>query len=306
MFSVIGLHTFGASQTLQLSSVFYQSCVIAIPLFFMCSGFLLLGREDLDYTYSWHKIVRIVRFVFILSCMVWLITSIQKDNFVCFDFLKIFLGAFIQRSDLNICWYLGAMILIYVLLPRLNAIYGNKKQFAVFLLILFVLENVVFISNICVGGKNAEGLIPQTFRIWNWLFYFFMGGLIRVISAKSYSKFIRNKLLLILLLVLFLLNNSQQTFFLSLMRTPYCEYYYPSIVVIFLTTMLFLFFIRSSVAIKHSNIIREFSKIFLPVYVFHPFFIQHLAPVIEKLQISGHVYPFCLFGVVSICSVAFC
>ena len=63
MLGVICLHTtyqYIQPGTFGLADVLYESAVISIPLFFMVSGYLLLGRENLSYKYSLNKILKIL------------------------------------------------------------------------------------------------------------------------------------------------------------------------------------------------------------------------------------------------------
>lgn len=54
MLSVMGLHStysFIDESHIGVADIIYRTSVIAIPLFFMVSGFLLLGRTKVDYRY---------------------------------------------------------------------------------------------------------------------------------------------------------------------------------------------------------------------------------------------------------------
>ena len=52
MLSVVGLHStcdFINPEKFGMANILYRTFVVAIPLFFMVSGFLLLGRKNINY-----------------------------------------------------------------------------------------------------------------------------------------------------------------------------------------------------------------------------------------------------------------
>lgn len=62
MFGVICLHTEMNFYENPLAQFLYMTAVVSIPLFFMTSGYLLYGKQSVDYHYSAHKIVGIFAF----------------------------------------------------------------------------------------------------------------------------------------------------------------------------------------------------------------------------------------------------
>ena len=92
MFSVISLHSFGASSYWRCANVFYETGVIGIPLFFMVSGFLLLGRQTVDWNYVFKKILHIIRLVFLLSLLIWVLKCLLSWTLSLGEMLNIFFG----------------------------------------------------------------------------------------------------------------------------------------------------------------------------------------------------------------------
>lgn len=287
MLAVIGLHTapgFSKNDGGWLAIWIYKSCVVAIPLFFMVSGFLLLGRENIGYKYAFRKIFGIVRFVFIVSfslfCAYVVWNLIQRDydeDFIGF-FLSTFLYSFLQRGHFWMFWYLGAMVLIYLLLPILNKIYQRERLANVFFILLFIGEAVVFALNLYVGeeqGQPFESLFIQTFRLWNWLFYFMLGGIIK----RHGSCVRRTHTFYMFLAFSFVLNIVVESWLSPMMHSSFCEYFYCSVVVMLLCCLLFISIQRQNI---HDNqLIASLSALFLPVYTFHVFVIFALSKVID-------------------------
>lgn len=296
MFAVIGLHTFKASYGWRTANILYESCVIAIPLFFMVSGYLLLGRTNIDYRYAFRKIGGIVKFIFIIATVIWLVMSFKLYEISPILWGKIFVGSFIQRGVLWMCWYLGSMIIIYAILPILNKFFLEKKKtFCVFCFFIFFLEYLIFIGNLEIEGEPLEMKIIQTFRLWNWLFYFMLGGVIKLYNCKLKEANI--KLLLVAILGLLIINVFFEECLKLEIGSPYCEYFYCSFIVMLLSFFVFVFFLNTE--IKCSKAIKVLSGLFLPIYILHPFFIKGIENIVPFLSTS----PFMLFISVSILTV---
>lgn len=269
MLGVIALHTTHdyINNVFGVANVMYETGVISIPLFFMTSGYLLLGREDVSYRYVFRKIYGILRFVFIISVVLWLAYSIKNE--FSFDMSKMlygFFGAFMQRGYLFVFWYFGSMIIIYLFYPLLNRIYrrNEKYLFVGVVLIFLLLCFVSFSINIMATPKNVLDFnLPQTLRLHCWLLYFCLGGVIKWIEYT--------KMPLVIVLILLVFNVGFQECVNPYIRTSYCEYYYSSFVVISLVVCLFLLLVHTTVSGKFTLVINYLSLLFLPVYTLHMF-----------------------------------
>jgi len=264
MSMVVCLHTiypFIDYDGIDLSFIVYELSIAAIPLFFMVSGYLLIGRPDAGYRYSFKKIYGIVRFVFIIALAYWILRftySIlhHRSGFDFIFFLKNFFGAFLHQGSLSFFWYLGAMCIIYLLYPIINALRNDVKKYLLLLFVLCLIQNIAFIANIT---DKAELAVNQTFRLWNWLTFFMIGGLM-----KSFDADIR---VLGAMTVLFAALSSLTLIWLGPhVRMPF-EHYYGCPVLIVFASCLFKFI--SSIKIKRNRIIAELSSTFLPVYALH-------------------------------------
>ena len=294
MFSVLALHSFGARMEWGLANIFYESAVIGIPVFFMVSGYLLIGKQTVDIKYVCNKICNILRLIFILSIICWIFMSIESGQFYINYFIWIFKGAFIQNGPLWICWYLASMIIIYSLLPIVNKLFVFQSYWYT-LLFLGVIEVFVFWQNIRNLGEQN---IIQTFRLWNWLFYFLLGG-----GIKRLHMNINLPVVKILIVFLLIMNVFFQEVMKAMINSPYCEYFYCSVSVILLSALVFLYFTN----IKLTNFyicrfVKFISPLFLPIYLFHPLFLD----VHTILPMAESIKPFACFVVTTILSVSFC
>lgn len=182
MIMVLALHTGVFASYLPnviCKRLIYCLFSIAVPLFFMVSGYLL-ARKELNWSYSKHKIKGILRFVFLTTTIFW-IWNFAYDIIVyghCtspFYRLYIFFYWVIQAGINWHYWYFASMIMIYLLCPWLSRIIHSKnnKNYICFLMaicfVFFLLEYLY---------PFERNYIPQSFRIWYWILYFLIGSYI--------------------------------------------------------------------------------------------------------------------------------
>ncbi len=267
MFGVIGLHSWGAFVEWHYVNVLYESCVIAIPLFFMSSGYILLARDDVNYSYVLNKIKRIVRFLLLYSISYWLVYSFMNFSFSYKELLHLIAGMITQKSALYFCWYLITMIILYAFLPFFIKCFHCKSNILLFcILFLFVVNNSLLVANLFCE-KPIELYFAQFLRLWNWLFYFLIGGLLSTNYVIKFSP----KCYFVLIIIFSILNILFQEFLKPYMKSPLCELFYCSFIVELLSIFVFLYVL--SIHIKQSILLEILSKLFLPVYMFHPLFL---------------------------------
>lgn len=167
MICVMGLHSAGIfvynDNGTIIGNTVYRASVCAIPLFFMVSGYLLLGREKSDYKYSLKKCISIVRFVAICTIgytlLHWIWQLLRGTNINYRELINNFCGAFIQKGKFSIFWYFGAMIIIYLMYPLLNRLYKSHfKSFVGLLLLLLFFESIVYTQHITHNLLNESVL----------------------------------------------------------------------------------------------------------------------------------------------------
>lgn len=269
MVFVVGLHSGTSFYIGDLDINRYYKltiCGTAIPLFFTVSGYLLLGRKNIDWHYSIKKIWGIVRFVFVVCWIYWLIMLIITQEPHWDKLYKDPLGAFLMGGAFWQFWYFGAMNLIYILYPFLNIIYNKRQKiFAFIFTLIVVICTIIHMINIFTP-ETFEERIPQSLRIWNWLMYFCLGGII-----KKYNITIDWKWVLILAVAyctqLIIVNIINPKMFKS-------DYNFASPVTLLYIYCLFQALIHMNVK-KINKGITLLSPLFLPVYTIHPFFIYN-------------------------------
>lgn len=237
-------------------------CGTAIPLFFTVSGYLLLGRKKLDKHYTIKKIWGIVRFVFVICWIYWLIMLIITQEPHWDKLYKDPLGAFLMGGAFWQFWYFGAMCLIYLIYPFLNNIYIEKqKTFVNFFVFIIIICTTVLILNAITPG-TFEKKIPQPFRIWNWLLYFCLGGYIKMSPKNIHWKWV----------LLFAIAYCTQLAIFRIINPQMfkADFNYASPLTLIYTYCIFQALNQVNV-LKIRNGIVFLSPLFLPVYTIHPF-----------------------------------
>ncbi len=269
MVFVVGLHTGTRFYIGDIEVNYYYIwtiCGTAIPLFFTVSGYLLLGRENIGWHYTAKKIWGIVRFVFVVCWTYWLIMLVITQEPRWDKLYKDPLGAFLMGGAFWQFWYFGAMNLIYIIYPFLNKIYIEKQKafICLFILITFICA-IIYVLNILTQG-TFEAKIPQSLRIWNWLMYFCLGGIIKE-KAKRIGWEWGFLLAIAYCFQLIFTSNINPAMFKS-------DYNFSSPL-----TLLYIYILFQ--ALNHLNVlkisdgIKFLSPLFLPVYTLHPFFIYN-------------------------------
>lgn len=284
MVFVVGLHT---NTQFYIGNIninryyIFTICGTAIPLFFTVSGYLLLGRNNIDWHYSAKKIWGIVRFVFVVCWIYWLIMLIIKQQPHWDKLYKDPLGAFLMGGAFWQFWYFGAMCLIYFLFPIINKIYNEKlKLFVSIFIFLVFICSVIHTLNIIIP-ETFERKIPQPLRIWNWLMYFCLGGM-----AKKYGQRISWKWVF-----LFVLTYCIQLIIVSSINPKLLksDYNYASPLTLLYVYCLFQALNQLNVQ-KINNSIKWLAPLFLPVYTIHPFLIYNTKTIRHTFHAGYPIY----------------
>lgn len=256
-------------------------CGTAIPLFFTVSGYLLLGRKNIDWHYSAKKIWGIVRFVFVICWIYWLIMLIITQEPHWDKLYKDPLGAFLMGGTFWQFWYFGAMCLVYLIYPFINNVYIEKeKTFYFFFLCLIVFCSFVFLINIITPG-TFEKRIPHSLCIWKWLLYFSLGGLIK--KKEKRIKWIWVFMLAIAYCFqLYVVSHKNSAMMVI-------DYNYVSPLTLLYIYCFFQALNQLNVQ-RISNSIKNLSPLFLPVYTIHPFFIYNTQDLRHTFHAGYPIY----------------
>lgn len=216
--------------------------VIAVPTFFAVSGYQLLGRENIGYRYSVKKILKLLKATFVLYLLAkFLQWMIWDEEFVVSTIPQMFFGSFFNHGNYGLIWFVGALGLVYLCYPLINRIYlRHKAGFIGLWVALLLFQTFIFTITIIrpSGFFLREDNVLQTFRLWNWLGYFCLGGLIK--RYALFKKFGKLSYAVILAVFCFWLINQA----VISRGSWWCEYEYSSIPVILFVTVVFSYVLK--------------------------------------------------------------
>lgn len=277
MFMVMTLHTPIASAGKgRLIAVCVYLSGIAIPLFFMVSGWLMINKEG-DCHYSFRKIGAILKFILLVTIIGYGVEVAICRNWSFFGFIKAIKAPFFQEGLFSVFWYLVAMISVYLLFPIIKKIdnkYGLKGLVVLWLFCL-IIESFIFPCNIIYQFERKYVLQP--YRIWNWIFYYLTGSLIRRNILPNVKI---NWILPVFLGFVYVV------FCYGIMPVIHAwEYLYSSPLCWLYAVSVFLYIaglnINNEIIIK---IVKWLSKLFLPVYALHIVIIVNIMSKIPRLS----------------------
>lgn len=201
---------------------------------------------------------------------------------------------FLQRGSMWHFWYFGALIILYFLLPLFTRITVNKRnKFLTW--IIFVLISIVFQFFSYYLGYSLQSKVIQTFRLWTWIQYFFMGGILKDIKDKFDEKIkpVRRIFILVAFIVFYIFWQYKAS---SLIKIENAEYFYDDIVTIFFILYFSLFILTIQINKKYYSKIEKITSLTLGVYIIHPIFLVLFTFIFGK---NSGIF---IFFVVLICS----
>lgn len=284
MIMVLGLHQyFGRKESFHSAHIIVYMCGIAMPLFFMVSGYLMTAR-DVDYKYVGKKILRILRFVVCMGVIYWLFYDVANGNYNPLGIIVISAESLVDEGPMSIFWFFGTMIIIYLLLPWINKLTNKYKAFLPSALaVLFVIVSVVYILNIrCRFDANFR----LTFRLWDYFFYFLLGAAVRRCNILC----IRVSLLAVL--ALWVVNTCMVYYNYPVMGPV--DFQLCSVTMVMLTLLTFIFILQRMK--KENRWIEMTPQLFLPVYALHPIYYEAYYKCIDT-SFMGELSPMLDFAV---------
>lgn len=274
---VVFLHVFiggfEISEPMNLNAYLYFLGTLSIPLFFMANGFFIMNKGVIGYNYSFRKIWAIVKLMFIWTVLYWAISGFDSNP------LLAFFSPIIQRGYFMQFWFFYSLIVIYLSLPLLTKWLTNIARYRFVLGLLLAIIIMVEAANLFLLGPPIQEVLPQTFRLWTWYFYFMLGGFIRKSEGISIFKVLKRKYLKVMVILLILLMPFY-CFYLgqTLLATTYAEYFYDSIYIV--VTVAGLFYLLSTTTRLYSGLIEFFNGKTIGIFIIHYHIIVKLNGII--------------------------
>jgi len=261
-FAVVGLHAVG-----MIDYTVYYLCGCGVPLFFMVNGYLLLSKEQLTYSYICKKILQIIKIVFIWNLLIILPVLLFRHKMV--NPVTLSINSLLQKGYLWHFWFFGALLLIYLLLPLFHKFFSAGRYFHP-VVVFFCLGCCLFMSIASmINGYAIHAYIPQSLRVWTWLFYFCIGGLIP--SLLSHIRKLPVWIHVLLTLSALCINNQALKHIgLNLTGSRIADYYYDNASSILYYLLLFTLLLRISLKGKACKAIVFLSRLTMGIFILHP------------------------------------
>lgn len=290
--AVVGLHTVNIRYTL-FYNLLFNVCSFAVPAFFMTSGYTLLNRKRLPKGYVLGKIAGVMRLAVVWPWVMWLANAavgliVQGEPLQRLsDVPAQIVTNFLQHGNLWQFWYLGATMLLYACLPLLYRL--REKGWLGRLWACLVVAGVAVVAASSFLGRSIQAQLPQMFRLWTWLQYFVLGGLLgsgapprplrrlQGISMKAHT--------LLLLAATAWIVVYLEWMRWDVLRTPAKEWIYDSIFAVLWVVALFTWVMKLRIPRFLQTAIPRLASLTLGVYILHPSVLMLVAHVYRRFQI---------------------
>lgn len=287
-FAVVRLH----SGCVGGGKIILYMCGFAIPIFFMVSGAVILGRSDkISNKYIFTRACRILKLIFIWSLL--LLIPITIINREIPNLIKFFSSSIFQAKPLWQFWYLWALLFLTFCSPLVGKILQNKRSATIYIIILFFINGTISLLSIyegCMTGKPLESFVPQSMRMWSHLLYYSLGGfLIRYCQFDQIKNYIRKYSHFILLAMLaFSVGMAAMQYGISIaVRESSPEYFFSNPMVALWNILLFIcIFNLKDYKIFESKIFHALCLDSLGLYIVHPY----LTSVLRRAGIWSEQY----------------
>lgn len=139
----------------------YYIGTLAIPIFFMSSGYFVLNKITISYVYSFKRIINILIIVFSWLLLYSLIVLIVKHKFTFLNELKGSAFTGVLNSHFYHFWFFWALILMLLIAPVL--VWILQKSFKCFVALTIVITIVCLLQDISLhmGYTYIMRVLPK-------------------------------------------------------------------------------------------------------------------------------------------------
>lgn len=286
---IVALHTVNGTLGI-FNRIITLICTLCIPIFFVCSGYLMFLKKEISYSYVIKKIVKIL-----LVCFAW--EALHAIAYFLYyhqirNFIESFFRDFLQEGLFFHFWFMGTLIILYMLLPMLRILELKKTK--------VYLGALGLLGLLCVGidvlsifvGRQIQLQVIQTFRLWTWLFYYMIGGFIATHSDKLCQYIPKHKEICVVCILFFIIA-WQWIIGFGRFNEIRIEAFYGSLPVLLGTSLIFCCLYKVKMANGFICIVSKLSPLVMGIYIVHPFIlamIVHFAPTLGINPIFNLIY----------------
>lgn len=278
--AVVGLHTLPKDLSTATAALYYF-CGFAVPVFFVSSGYFLLNRGKVAISYLKHKCFGIIKVVIgwnLIIAILRVLKAVLLHGNIIDEILRFpieCVKCVLQKGTLWHFWYLGALTIIYLLLPVMSRLTNKKRK------ILFICTGVIAIAIELTSfyiGSPMQKYVIQTFRLWTWVFYFLLGSQMPKIR-QWFSEHISVRIHAVLFFIYSMIVIGYQMYVGSNLITEntnrlHAEFFYDSLVEMIWIAILFSLLLRVNLSCNVKRIISAVVTLTMGIYITHPLIIK--------------------------------
>lgn len=280
---VLCLHSLRPTSSIVKSSIVnlsvYYAGSIAIPIFFMASSYFVLNKRTISYFYVMKRVGDIL-FIIIGWILIYSIIHLCiTHNFVFFEELKgsAFVG--IPNQHFYHFWFFWALVMMLVLSPLLW--YLLQKNFVGYLILTGIVTLICIGIDISMHFGNSSNIqnIPQVFRLYLYIEYYLLGGLIGNRHFEKIKKICKQhfEIISIVTIILYVAVVAYSTWNRNIIHWPYAEANYGNALIIFTSVLILIIF--SIFSPRNKKVIEFIIPATMGIYMLHPFFIGKLMKI---------------------------
>lgn len=295
---VVALHTIRVEVS-GVNFVIFAFAVVAIPLFFMVNGYLMFRKEQIPLKYVGKKVIRILSVCFCWEALHGMAYFLYYRQFR--NVFESFVLDFFQKGLFFHFWFMGALIILYICMPFLRRLYDHSQK--IYIGILLCLGGIcVLIDIIMIVTKNQFVLnIPQNLRLWYWLFYYMLGGLVSKKKEKIIewiSRISWKVKTIILVTNIFIVILWQKIIGYVVVNHYVIESFYGCIPVIVLATIIFMYILEIK-SFKYDKVVTYLAGLSMGIYIVHPFLLAILKKFVPAF-VEGNFITNILFWILTV------
>jgi surface polysaccharide O-acyltransferase-like enzyme len=237
-------------------------CRIAVPIFIMCTGFLLCQKK-INFKYLSYKILKILFLILIFSGVIYFAQNpiLNLKNFLQF-FNVILVNPIVEPY-----WYLYMLLGLYLMIPLINKMISNfeLKEYLYSLLIILIIPSIFILFNIDLSNYFLMNFLNYTIG------YYIAGSFLKYLSNREiYFKlkewyFFLPFLVINICLIVFIYFKSINT------GTIFNSFLNSNSLFVILNSILLMFLILIHYRTKLSSLVlSKLSSLTLGIYLLHP------------------------------------
>lgn len=278
---VLGLHCF-QEHLMSINLIIYRLCGFAIPMFFVTSGyFLVLTKHDIKNCL--RRISKVCVIIILWNLLFWFILQAKNllatQNISFIELPTSILKGLIQQGRFWHFWYLAALMLVYAVLPFINRFMmkSQKRRLLGLWLIFLTIGVLLQLLSEFAYHKSVQRLVVQPLRLWTWLQYFLLGGVLRIYRDKWNGK---RKESLIAMIGLTVIAQLWQMLMGNQIHVLYGEAFYDSITTVLWVSALFIFVMNLNITTGLTRFVEVVAPCTMGIYIIHPLIIRYMKRVL--------------------------